>query len=105
MLNKLVKILIIGATFFFLTIIQNSFLNVFTDFNFIILLVLLINILDDPKSYFGLWSAFFAGFFLDMTSTQYFGLWMLILVFSSLIIKWILNNFFKISHVSFFPEI
>lgn len=105
MINKIIKILITGVVFFFLTIFQESFINLFIDFNFVILIVFLINILDDSDNYFGLWCAFFTGLFLDLSSTQYFGLWILILTFSSLIIKWILNNFFKISNVSFFPKI
>jgi len=105
MLNNFLKILIIGITFFLLNIFQDSFLILFVNFNIIILLVFLINILDSPKNYFGIWCAFFAGLFLDLSSVYFFGFWMLVLVIGSFIIKWFLNNFFKISHVSFFPKI
>lgn len=105
MINKLLKIIGTGMAFFLLNIIQNSFLVLYFNFNCIIILVILINILDNPENYFGIWCAFFAGLFLDLSSTYFFGFWMLILVIASYIIKWILNNFFKITHVSFFPKI
>lgn len=97
------KILIIIAFFYILTLFQISFLAHFEIFriipNFILVAIILINIFEDPRGYFGVYSAVAAGFFLDIFSQDYIGLSILILLAVSFSIKLILKKYVQIPNV------
>lgn len=105
MINKTLKIVLIALFWFLLMLIQTSFISIFTDFNFIVLLIVIINLIENPESNFGLLSAFLAGIFLDINTTYYFGIFTLGLVLFSLTAKIVLLKFLKIPYVSFIPKI
>ncbi|MDD4662094.1 MAG: hypothetical protein PHG24_02320 [Candidatus Pacebacteria bacterium] len=80
--------------------------SLITNFNFILLLVLVINLIEDPESNLGIISAFLVGFFIDFNSFTYqFGVFTFSLVTLSLFIKIILAKFLKIPYVSWLPKI
>lgn len=105
MINKIVKILLIILFWFFLTILQTSFISIFTDFNLVVALILIINLIEDPESNFGLLSAFLGGLCLDLNSTLPFGVFTISLILFSIIAKFILSKFLKIPYVSWLPKI
>jgi cell shape-determining protein MreD len=88
------KILILIMILYFLILFQTSFLVHFPVFNKIILiliLVILINLFERPKDYFGIFSAFLAGFFLDIFSSKFIGYHILIFLSISIFLKFILS--------------
>lgn len=105
MINKIFKILLVVLFWFFLILIQTSFISIYTDFNFIILFIVIINLIEDPENNFGLISAFLGGLFLDLNTTYQFGIFILGLVVFSLTVKMVLLKFLRIPYVSFIPKI
>lgn len=95
------KIVLIFLGFYLLTLFQISFL---IHFNFgwqlgflpILILVALINFFESHSKKTGIYSAFFAGFFLDIFSENFFGFWILILLAISIFIKFIFKKYFQI---------
>lgn len=84
---------------YILALIQTSFLVHF-DFkgyilNLILIAVVILNLFEKPRSYLGLWSAGFGGFFLDVFSETFFGFWILVLTTASLFIKFILKKYVR----------
>jgi len=77
---------------YFLSLIQTSFLPIFYYFNIIGIIVLIINIYESPKKYFGIWTSFFGGFFLDIFSSHFFGYYTLVLILMSLLIKFVIKK-------------
>lgn len=72
---------------FFLTLIQTSFLIHFYYINIVLIIVLIINIYESPKGYFGISISIISGLFLDIFSSNFFGINTLLLLFLSLFIK------------------
>lgn len=105
MINKTVKILLIALFWFFIAIIQTGFISIFTDFNLIVAIIVVVNLIENPENNFGLISAFCGGFFLDLNSTLPFGLFMISSILFSIIIKFILSKFLKLPYVSWLPKI
>ena len=105
MINKIIKILLILTFWFLITILQTSFLSIFTNFNLMIALLIIVNLIENPENNLGLLSAFIGGLFLDLNSTYPFGLFTLGLVLFSIIIKFLLSKFLKIPYVSWLPKI
>ena len=98
MIKSILKFFFLAFLFYFLYFFQMSFLpffNVF-QFNFVVLLVLLINIFEDPKSNTGLYCAFFAGILSDIFSPYFFGLTTVILLSVAILIKFILLRYVRI---------
>lgn len=91
------RILIFTLFFYFLALWQSSFLAHFPIFNIIpnliLIAVILINILEGPKNYSGIFAAFAGGFFLDIFSAGFIGFYVLILVAAAVLIKIILRNY------------
>ena len=52
MISKVIKILFSLVFWFLLTLIQTSFLSIYTDFNFIILLIIIIILIEEPENNF-----------------------------------------------------
>lgn len=93
------KYLILILFLYFLTLFQTSFSVYFNIqgyiLNFVFLLVILINLFEGQKENFGLFSAFFGGFFLDIFSENFIGFWILILLGTSLFIKYIFKKYVR----------
>jgi len=98
------KLILIFLGFYLLTLIQTSFL---IHFNFgwqlgvflILIFVAFINFFESPSKKTGIYSALFAGFFLDIFSTtplNFFGFWILIFLGVSLFIKFILRKYVRV---------
>ncbi len=95
------KALILILIFFILALLQSSFL-VFFSFkgrllNLIIVLVVIINLAEDPKSKLGIFASLLGGFFLDLLSAGYFGQNMLMLSLISIFIKQFMKKYFHLS--------
>lgn len=101
------KILILIVFFYFLVLIQTSFLvhfKIFSLFNLIFVSQILITILEDPKKNQALFSALIAGFFWDIFSENFFGVGILILFLSSLFLKIILRKYVQIPPLERFQK-
>jgi len=101
------KILILILPFYFLVLLQTSFLVHFSissgwwvgwSPNFILLAVILINFFtpDHSELWWGVGSAFIGGFFLDIFSSSPIGFNVLILVALAFFIKIILKRYVRI---------
>lgn len=97
---ELVRILFIILFLYFLTLLQTSFFVHFAVFNlvpnFVLLFIIIWNLLENSKKYFGLFLAFLAGFLLDVFSSHFIGFNILILVSASLTIKIIVKRYVRI---------
>lgn len=94
------KILIFIAVFYFLALIQTSFMVHFSVWglipNLIFLLVIVWNIFEKSKNNFGIYQATMAGFFLDIFSSRVIGFNVIILIFLAVIIKLFLKSYVRI---------
>ena len=94
-----VKIILVLIIFYFLVLFQASFLTHFHIFetipNLIFISAILINLLEPPRSYFGIFPALAGGFFLDIFSTSIIGKNVLILVGLAIFIKIILIKYVR----------
>lgn len=103
MINKFIKLILLVVFWSLMVLIQTSLI---TSFNFILFLVIVNNLIEDPESNLGIISAFLVGLFIDLnTFTFQFGVFTLGLVALSLLIKIILAKFLKIPYVSWLPKI
>lgn len=89
--------------FYVLVLLQTSFLVHFKEvfgwwlaFGLLIIGVILVNFFEDHRKNSGIISAFFAGFFLDIFSENFFGFWTLILMAAAIFIKFILKKYVRI---------
>lgn len=105
MINKIIKILLTLVFWFLLMIIQTSFLAIYSDFNLIIFLIIVIVLIEDPENSFGLISSLFGGLLLDLNTTYPFGLFTVGCVLFWLIIKIVFQKFLRIPYVSWLPKI
>ncbi len=64
--------------------------------NFILLLVILLNLFEPPEQKYGILTAFIGGFFLDIFSNGIIGFWILALLVLSFFIKLVLRKYVKI---------
>lgn len=91
------KALFLIILFYFLILLQTSFLVQFNVFgivpNFILISVILINLLERPKSYLGIFAGFAGGLLLDIFSSGIIGFHLLILLAISIFIKMILRKY------------
>lgn len=94
------KILFLIIAFYILTLFQTSFMPFFgikgLTINLILVLVILINFFEVPEKKIGLWSAFIAGFFLDVWSSMPFGIEILIFVLVAIFIKFIVKKYVQV---------
>jgi len=92
------KLLTSVLFFYFLTLFQTSFFPHFPMgcfLNFVLLTIILINLFEDSRENFGLFSAFFSGFFLDIFSKNFLGFWILILLATSFFLKYIFKKYVR----------
>src|SRR4030042_3939473 len=101
MLRILIPIILI---LYLLALFQTSFLVHFQIFGMVLnvslLLIVLINIFENPQKYLGLWSSLISGFFLDIFSTRPFGFWILIFFLAAIFIKLIFRKYVRIPFVA-----
>lgn len=97
------KILISIIIFYFLALLQTSFLVHFSICgivpNLILIVVILWNFFEKPKNYCGLYSAVIGGFFLDIFSNRFIGFYILILLALAIIIKLVLRKHVRIPFI------
>ena len=63
--------------------------------NLVLIAIILLNFLEDPKDKFGILAAILGGFFLDIFSEKFFGFYVLIAILTSLFIKLFLKKYFQ----------
>lgn len=94
------KILFLIIIFYILTLLQTSFIPFFEikglTINLVLVLIILINFFEIPEKRIGLWSAFIAGFFLDVWSSMPFGIEILIFVLVAIFIKFIVKKYVQV---------
>jgi len=92
------KTLILIIFFYFFILLQTSFLIHFAilgrTLNLILIAVLALNFLENPRKNNGIFIAGISGFFCDIFSKGFIGFHILILVMTSVLIKIILRNYF-----------
>lgn len=97
---KIIKVILLIILFYFLALVQSSFLVHFKIFgwtpNIILIAVIFWSIIENPKKYYVLWISLIGGFFLDVFSVRFFGFNMLLLFFVSLFFKFIFKNYVRI---------
>jgi hypothetical protein len=101
MVKNIIFLIII---FYFLAIFQMSFLAHFRlcglNFNFLLIVPVLLNLLEKSEGRIGLAAALTAGFFLDLSligeQTLFFGFYTLISLLLSLFVKMVIRNYVKI---------
>jgi len=96
------KVILSALLFYFLTLLETSFLIHFSLYfsNLILILIILINLLENRKENFGLICAFFGGFFSDIfsdTPPNFIGFHVLTYILISVFIKYLFKK-----HVQFF---
>lgn len=64
--------------------------------NLVLLLVLLLNLFEPSEQKYGIFATLVGGFFLDIFSSGIIGLWVLILLATSLFIKLVLRKYVEI---------
>lgn len=94
------KILFFVILFYFLALIQTSFMAHFSVWglipNLIFLLVIVWNIFEKSKNNFGIYQSAAAGFFLDIFSSKIIGFNIIILIFLAITIKLFLKSYVRI---------
>jgi len=94
------KFFLIFLFFYLLALIESSFLgSMGLNFYLIFITVFLINVLEYPQDSYGIFGAFSGGFFLDVFSRKFIGFYTLILLFLSILLKFLLRRY-----VRFFRE-
>ncbi len=104
-MKEIIKTLLLAVFFYFLAIFQMSYLPFIAPFNLIVILVLLINFLEDPKERLGIFSAVIAGIIIDIYSAGYLGFMTLSLFFASIVLKYILSRYVRIPSLPWLPKI
>lgn len=95
------RIFILFILFYFLTLLQTSFLVHFPfflklPFNIVLIAVIFINLFESSEKNLGFFSAIIGGFFLDFFSDNFIGFNILILVSFSILIKFIIRRYVRI---------
>lgn len=98
--NGVKKIVFSFLLFYFLTLLQISFFAHFLNYlpNLVLIAVIFINLFENPKNNFGIFSAIFGGFFLDIFSgasdapLNFFGYYILISLSLAIFIKFVFKK-------------
>jgi len=93
MLNKILTYFLL---FYFLILFQTSFFVHFKPLNLTLILVIFLNLFQDPKSKDGILAAIFGGFFLDIFSENLIGFHVLILIAIAIFLKLIFRKYVRI---------
>jgi rod shape-determining protein MreD len=94
------KLLISIILFYFLALIQASFMPHFAIygivFNILLLVIIILNIFESSENYLGLYDAIIAGFFLDIFSNSFIGFNILILLTIAVLLKFFFRRYVRI---------
>lgn len=100
---KLIKILFIIILFYFLALLQSTFLVHFNisgmTLNLVLIFVVIWNVFEKPKSFLGIFSAGMGGFFLDIFSHRPIGFNILILIGIAIFIKLIFKKYVQLPFI------
>lgn len=105
MIKEIVKTLVLFIIMYYVFLFEMSFLPFFTFFNFLIPLVVLINVFEEPCGRIGLFSAFFLGLMLDIYSAHFIGLMAVVFLLLSLLLKLILSRYVRMGSFGWLPKI
>jgi hypothetical protein len=92
------NIFILIILFYLTVLFQTSFFPHFPIghfLNFVLVLVVIINLFEAQEGKLGLFGAFFGGFFLDIFSEIFLGFWVIILLAIAVFIKFILRKYVR----------
>jgi len=100
--KTIIIFLLVGIFFYFLNLIQMSFLSFFKfplwQINFSILLTIVICLLEESQKLIGIFCAFWTGLFLDLYfGSNLFGIFTISFLLFSVIIKLALYKYVKLS--------
>ena len=93
------NIFILIILFYLTVLLQTSFFPHFPMshfLNFVLVLVVIINLFEAQEGKLGLFGAFFGGFFSDIFSEIFLGFWVIILLALALFIKFILRKYVQL---------
>jgi rod shape-determining protein MreD len=94
--------------FYFLVLIQSSFLTHFQIFsgsfgiwtpNLILITIILINFFEKPEKNLGIIAAFIGGFFLDLFSENFIGFYILISLGLAIFLKFIFKKYLRLEPI------
>lgn len=105
MIKEIFKILVLFIFIYHFFLFEMSFLSFFIPFNFSVLFVFLINLLEHPGGRLGLFSAFFLGLLIDLYSSHYIGLMAFSFLIFSFLIKLILSRYVRVESVGWLAKI
>ncbi len=89
------KIISIVFLLYLLAMLQASFFVHFFDYipNLILIVIVLVNLFEKEESYLGVFTALVGGFYLDIFSGRFFGLYLLLSFLISLFIKLVIKDY------------
>ncbi len=92
MIKKAISIIFL---LYLLAMLQANFFIHFFDCipNFILIVVILINLFEKEENCFGIFTALVGGFYLDIFSGRFFGLYLLLSLFISFFIKLVVKDY------------
>ncbi|HUW71787.1 MAG TPA: hypothetical protein VMV66_01135 [Candidatus Humimicrobiaceae bacterium] len=93
------NIFILIILFYLTVLLQTSFSPHFPIghlLNFVLVLVIIINLFEAGEGKLGLFGAFFGGFFLDIFSEIFLGFWVIILLTIAVFIKFVLRKYVRL---------
>jgi rod shape-determining protein MreD len=97
------KILISIIVFYFLVLIQTSFWVHFNILgivpNLVLISVILWNLFEKSKNYFGLYAALIGGLFLDIFSNRFIGFYILISLALAVFLKLVFKRYVRIPFI------
>lgn len=102
------NLLLLTLFFYILALFQISFFVHFGIFkiipNLIFIFIIIINLFEKPQNFFGFFSAFIGGFFLDVFSEgfvgiDFFGFYILISMAIAIFIKFVLKKYVRIPFI------
>jgi rod shape-determining protein MreD len=92
MIKKAISIIFL---LYLLAMLQASFFVHFFDYipNLILIVIILVNLFEKQENYFGVFTALIGGFYLDVFSGRFFGLYLLLSFFISFFIKLVVKDY------------
>ena len=105
MIKEILKTVALAVIMYFWFIYESSYFVFWTFFSFLLLFVVAINLLEEPKGRLGLFSAFLMGLLLDIYSAHIIGLYAISFLLISLLLKFILSKYVRVGSLSWMPKI
>jgi len=96
----MIKAILSIFVFYFLALIQTSFMPHLAIygvvFNLVLFIVILWNIFENSDNYFGLYQAIIGGFFLDIFSSHFIGYNIIILLLIAILLKFFFKRYVRV---------